>query len=470
MKLDRFVALTLTLGCGGGIVAASGSAAPAGPPNILVIYVDDLGFGDLGSYGHLQVRTPNLDRLAQQGLRLTSYYAPAPLCSPSRAALLTGRTNYRTGIESWIPQGQDVQLGTQEITIAELLKQRGYQTAIVGKWHLNGGLGLARHAQPSDQGFDHWLALHAFPIPHNRNPRNFYRNGEALGEVEGYTGPIVIDDAIDWLEHRDPEAPFFLYVATIEPHATIANPPDYDVMYSQYTRGVPDPFENGLPGPPTNLEARGPGEYWANVTYMDHQIGRLLDRIDALGLHDDTFVFFASDNGPVTTDWRHWWEVNIYGDTGGFRGRKADLYEGGIRVPAIVRWPGHVAAGSVSDEPVIGYDLLPTLASVVGFEVPSDRPIDGEDFSALFHGGTFGRRQPLYWEFNDDHGFHFALRDGNWKLLADEALERVELYDLGSDRFELFDLSTARPEVTASLLAKLRAIDQSVENDPFRPR
>lgn len=470
MRIPRSIPLTLALFSFAVAAAVAAAAEPTTPPNILVIYTDDLGYGDLGSYGHHTLRTPNIDRLASEGLRLTSYYAPSPLCSPSRASLLTGRTHYRTGIEDWIPIDQDVQLGPREVTIASLLKQRGYQTAIVGKWHLNGGLGLERHTQPNDHGFDHWLALHAYPIPHNRNPRNFHRNGKALGEIEGYTAPIVIDEAIEWLEKRDPEAPFFLYVATIEPHSTIANPPEFDAVYSRYTRGTPDPFVNGLPAPASNLEARGPGEYWANILYLDHQLGRLLDRLDALDLSDETFIILASDNGPVTTDWRHWWEINLYGDTGGLRGRKADLYEGGIRVPAIIRWPGHVEPGTVSDEPVIGYDLLPTLATIVGFDVPTDRPIDGEDFSPIFAGGEISRRQPLYWEFDDDQGFHFALRDGDWKLLADEGLDRIELYDLGSDRFEVIDRADVEPEVLAALLAKLRAIDQDVKNDPLRPR
>lgn len=457
-----------------------GSAAAESParPHIVIIYADDLGYGDLGVYGHNVVQTPNLDRLAEQGLRLTDYYAPSPLCSPSRAALLTGRTPFRTGIESWIPQDQDVQLGPGEVTLATLLRGVGYDTFLGGKWHLNGGLDVADHTQPDDHGFEHWLALHAFPVPHNRNPTNFYRNGVPLGEVEGYTADIVVDEAIGWLGDwvdeagSDPEAErrFFMYLAMIEPHSTIANPEELNDMYSAFTRGEPDPFVNGLPEPPDNLEARGPGEYWANITYMDAQLGRFLDTLDELGLAGDTLVFFASDNGPVTTAWRHWWEVNLYGSTGGLRGRKADLYEGGIREPAMIRWPGVIEAGRVSDAVLQGYDLLPTLASVAGYEVPADRPIDGEDFSAVLFDEPWQRRRPVYWEFADDQGFHFALRDGRWKLLADESLERVELYDLQQDRFELLDRADDRPEVVARLLRQLRAIDRSVEEDPLRLR
>lgn len=458
------VALTL-------VTAIRADESRSSLPNIVVIYADDLGYGDLGSYGHHTIKTPYLDQLASEGLKLTNFYAPSPLCSPSRAGLMTGRTPYRSGIKSWIPENTEVQLGRREVTIATLLKRQGYETFLGGKWHLNGGLGNKNHAQPEDHGFDHWLALHAFPIPHNRNPTNFYRNGKALGKVEGYTAQIVIDEAVEWLESRDGSKPLFLYLAMIEPHSTHANPDDFNAMYAELTRGTPNPIVNGLPEPPLHLlEARGPGEYYANITYMDFQLGRFLKALDEKGLRDSTLVFFASDNGPVTSVWRHWWEVNLYGSTGGLRGRKADLYEGGIREPAFIRWPGHIAPGSVSDAIVSGYDLLPTLAATIGFDLPEGRPIDGEDVSIIFDGGEFERARPLYWEFDDDQGFHYALRDGDWKVLADEKLERVELYNLIEDPYELVDRSTTHAEVLNSLLTKLREIAASVESDPLRPR
>ena len=439
------------------------------PPNILLIVADDLGYGDLGSYGHHTLKTPALDRLAREGLRFTSYYAASPLCSPSRAAMLTGRTPFRTGIESWIPENADVQLGRPETTLATLLRSRGYQTFLSGKWHLNGGLDVRRHAQPQDHGFDHWLAFHAFAIPHHRNPENFFRDGRPLGRLEGYAAQIVVDEAITWLESRRPDAPFFLYVALAEPHGTIASPESFTDLYSAFTRGRPDPFANGGPIP-ANLAARGPGEYYANVTHMDFQIGRLLDRLDRMGVREQTLVVFTSDNGPVTEDWRHWYEVNLYGSTGGLRGRKADLYEGGIRVPAIVRWPGHVAPGSETDTPAIGYDLLPTLAAAAGAAVPTDRPIDGEDLSAVLRGDPFTRRRPLYWEFEDDQGFHYALRDRSYKLIADRSLAKVRLYDLGRDRFEVDDRAAREPKQVDGLRARLRAFAADVAADPLRPR
>jgi len=443
--------------------------ASQAPPNILLIVADDLGYGDLSAYGHRVLKTPSIDRLAGEGLRFTSYYAASPLCSPSRAAMMTGRTPFRTGIESWIPPAADVQLDRRETTIATLLANRGYQTFLSGKWHLNGGLDEKRHAQPDDHGFQHWLAFHGWAIPHHRNPTNFFRDGVAVGEMQGFAANIVVDEAISWLDRRQQGKPFFLYVAFAEPHSTIANPDRFNAMYAAYTDGVPDPMANA-DVPPPNIAARGPGEYYANVAHMDDQTGRLLAHLDRLGLRDNTVVVFTSDNGPVTDDWRQWYEVNLYGSTGNLRGRKGDLYDGGIRVPAIVRWPGRVRPGGVTDAPAIGYDLLPTLAAIAGAPVPSDRPIDGEDLAPVLAGSPLERRRPLYWEFDDGYGFHFAIRDGRWKLLADRAFGKVRLFDLAADRFEVIDRSAAEPAVVARLTAQLRERHADVLADPLRPR
>jgi arylsulfatase A-like enzyme len=281
---------------------------------------------------------------------------------------------------------------------------------------------------------------------------------------------LSIDETLAWLkEHRaTSNAPFFVYLAPPEPHSMIASPPEYNARYAHLTTGEPEPFVNGA-GPTPELEARGPGEYYANVTWLDAQIGRVLDYLDDEGITGETLVFFASDNGPVTTDWRHWWEINLYGSTGGLRGRKADLWEGGIRVPAIVRWPGRVQAGATSDAILSGYDVLPTLASITGFDVPADRPIDGENFGPVLRGEDWQRQRPLYWEFDDDQGFHYALRSGRYKLLASEDLERLELYDLETDPFEVVEISAAEPETVERLLAELHEIRASVNQDPLRP-
>ena len=227
---------------------ADGFAAPQ--PNILLIYVDDLGYGDLGSYGHPVIKTPNVDSLAAEGLKFTNYYAPSALCSPSRAGLLTGRYPYRTGIKSWIPEDSGVYLRDDEITLAEVLKSVGYDTALMGKWHLNSDLGSDSEPQPTEQGFDAFYGHNAFQVPTNRNPTNLYRGKVALGEQDGYTAELYVNESINWLEKRDGDKPFFLYLSMAEPHTTIENPADYNGMYADFTNGEIVPIPNGL----TDLE------------------------------------------------------------------------------------------------------------------------------------------------------------------------------------------------------------------------
>lgn len=436
------------------------------PPNIVFLLADDLGYGDLSSYEHPFIQTPNLDQLANEGMRFTNFYSPSPLCSPSRAGFLTGRIPFRTGIESWIPQGEGIYLHKEEITIASLLRENGYQTYLSGKWHLNGGLEEAKHAQPQDHGFPDWLANHAFALPTHKDPNNFYRNGEAEGVMEGFCAQIVVDDAMTWLDRRDESKPFFLYLPFNEPHTEIASPDSFLQKYSDFTAGEVDL---------DSLYNRGPGEYYANINHLDYQIGRLLKRLDQLGLTENTLIIFTSDNGPVTTEWRHWWEVNMYGSTGGLRGRKADLFEGGIRVPCIIKYPGSDVAGKVVDTPLHGYDLFPTLCALTGIPAPTDRELDGVDFSPLLNGHSFTRSKPLFWAFHtrpgdNPEGYSFAIRDGDWKLITDQTLSKTLLYNLRKDPYEVRELSKAEPEKVRELLLQVREKVQSVYADPLLPR
>ena len=431
-----------------------GAASLAEQPNILLIYVDDLGFGDLGSYGHPVIRTPNIDGLAREGMTFNNYYAPSGLCSPSRAAVLTGRTPYRTGIKSWIPEDSGVFLKDEEITLAEVLKDEGYATALVGKWHLNSDLGSADEPQPTDQGFDYFYGHNAFQVPTNRNPANVYRGRELLPPQEGFTAQLYVDEAIDWLAERDAGQPFFLFLGMAEPHTPIENPDEYNAMYAQYTNGPIVPIPSGGPKIPVDLlVARGPGEYYANITYMDAQLGRLLQWLDREGLADNTIVVFTSDNGPVTSDWINWWETNAYGSTGGYRGRKHYLYEGGIRVPAIVRYPAMIEAASTSDELVLGTDLFVTLARLAGATVPDDRPIDGIDVREVLSGGQLPERT-VFWALDSVSDFEFVIRRGDWKLFIDREGNPQALYDLATDPLEFFDRSASEPGIVRDLMAQ----------------
>jgi arylsulfatase A-like enzyme len=456
-----FVALLLSLAC---------NAQTATQPNILLIYVDDLGFGDLGSYGHPVLQTPNIDALAADGLRLTSYYAPSALCSPSRAGLLTGRHPYRTGVESWIPHDSGVYLRDAEITLAEVLKDAGYDTAHIGKWHLNSDLGSTTEPQPTDQGFDYYYGHNAFQLPHNHNPTNIYRNKTALPAQDGYTADLYASEAIHWLNDRsDDDSPFFMYLSMAEPHTSFANPPEYNALYAEYSEGEVVPIPNGGDKPPKEmLIPRGPGEYYANITYMDAQLGRVLHWLHANNLDDNTVVVFSSDNGAVTSDWVNWWEVNAYGSTGGFRGRKHYLYEGGIRVPTVIRYPGVTEANSVSDEQVIGMDLFVTLANIGGGKVPDDRAIDGVDIQAIFSGGDLPERS-LFWALDSVSDNEFAVRSGSWKLFLNRDQNPTELYNLAEDPLEFFNLINEEAAKTEQLMEEAAKHLASIASDPLRP-
>jgi arylsulfatase A-like enzyme len=437
----------------------AGAASLAEQPNILLIYVDDLGFGDLGSYGHPVIRTPHIDGLAREGMTFTNYYAPSALCSPSRAAVLTGRTPYRTGIKSWIPENSGVFLRDEEVTLAEVLKAQGYATALVGKWHLNSDLGSNDEPQPTDQGFDYFYGHNAFQVPTNRNPANVYRDRELLPPQEGYTAQLYVDEAIGWLTEKDGDQPFFLFLGMAEPHTPIENPDEYNAMYAQYTNGPIVPIPSGGPEIPVDLLIpRGPGEYYANITYMDAQLGRLLQWLDREGLADNTVVVFTSDNGPVTSDWINWWETNAYGSTGGYRGRKHYLYEGGIRVPAIIRYPAMIEAASTSDELVVGTDLFVTLARLGGATVPDDRPIDGIDVREVFSGGKLPQRT-VFWALDSVSDLEFVIRRGDWKLFLDREGNPQALYDLATDPLEFFDRSAAEPDIVRDLVARFERLE-----------
>jgi arylsulfatase A-like enzyme len=445
------------------------SVAHAAQPNILLIYVDDLGYGDLGSYGHPVLKTPNIDALANDGLRLTNYYAPSALCSPSRAGLLTGRYPYRTGIKSWIPEGSDIYLHDGEITLAEILKSVGYATAHIGKWHLNSDLGSKTEPQPTDQGFDYFYGHNAFQIPTNRNPTNVFRNGVSLGMQKGYTADLYADESIAWLRNRDQEKPFFLYLSMAEPHTTFENPPEYNQMYADFTVGPIVPIESGSSElPKEKLVPRGPGEYYANIAYMDAQLGRVLQALADMGVEEDTVVVFSSDNGPVTSAWLQWYETNAYGDTGGLRGRKHFLYEGGIKVPTIIRYPGVTRPGSTSDELALGTDLFTTLVHIGGGEIPADRPIDGIDIAPVLIGESLPERA-VFWSLSSHGELEFAVRRGSWKLLLDRDHEPRELYNLAEDPLEFFNLLEDNEQTVQQLNMIFEDVLRSIENDPLRP-
>ncbi len=419
----------------------SSLSAAGETPNFVVFLVDDMGHGDLGCYGHPLIESPNLDRFATEGIRFSQCYSACSVCSPSRSAILTGRTPYRNGVWRWIPEGHDVHLRRSEITIASLLKGRGYDTCHVGKWHLNGHFNDPRHPQPNDHGFDHWLATQNNAAPNHVNPVNFVRNGKPMGEMKGASSVLIVEEAIGWLENRsDSDRPFFLNVWTHEPHLPIESQPKFMAPYAE----LDDP------------DLR---QHHGNVTQLDHAFGLLMKSLDKLGYRDNTLVIFTSDNGPEGDGIRG----RTRGSTGGLRGRKRHSHEGGIRVPGLMRWPGHIAPNRESDEPIIGSDIFTTLCAIVDIDIPSDRTIDGANFLPALDGKQIERSEPLYWRNHlAPEPYVVALRDGDWKIIGSSDLTQFELYNLREDRDETKDLASEHPKTFKAMKQALIQHDAAV--------
>ena len=414
------------------------------PTNFVVFLTDDLGWGDLACYGHPVIQTPNLDKFAKQGMRFTQSYSACGVCSPSRSSILTGRTPYRNGVWRWIPGGHQVHLRTSEITSAELLKAKGYETCHVGKWHLNGKFNSKDQPQPDDHGFDHWMATQNNAAPNHRNPKNFVRNRKEVGEMIGFSAPLVVKEGVRWLkEKRDPKKPFFLNVWTHEPHLPIESDPKFMELYKEF-------------------EDEGIRQHHGNVTQIDHAFGNLMKALEELGETENTFVIFTSDNGPEGNGLKG----RTRGSTGGLRERKRSSHEGGIRVPGIIRWPGQVPAGSTNRTPIIGSDVFSTILAIAGIPLPDDRTIDGVDIRPVFAEKELTRPVPLYWRNHLARAdIHVALRDGEWKILGNASLDKFQLYHIEKDWQEKFDLVLAKPEKLAEMKEKLLTVHAQVEKE-----
>jgi arylsulfatase A len=298
---------------------------------------------------------------------------------------------------------------------------------------------------PGDHGFEHWFSTQNNAQPSHRNPDNFVRNGEAVGALDGYSSTVIVDEAIRFLDSAGDD-PFLLFAWFHSPHEPVATAPSFQERYAS------EPEETKR-------------TYFGNVTQMDHETGRLMDALDSRGLRDDTFVLFTSDNGPETLN-RYRGAARSHGSPGPLRGMKLHLHEGGIRVPGILRWPGHSSPGTASAEPVNGTDVLPTLCALAGATIPDDRPIDGADITPIFRGRTPHRARPLYWRYDRALSTaKVAMRDGDWKILADESLGSFELYNLREDRLERQDLVQTQPEQAEAMARRLRAIHDEIAQE-----
>lgn len=407
-------------------------------PNIVVVLADDLGWGDTGTYGHPKTQTPNMDRLAAQGLKLTQCYSASGVCSPSRSAILTGRTPYRNGVWRHLSGHHEAHLRESEITYPELLKEIGYETCHVGKWHLlsKQQFDNPEFPQPNKQGYDYYMATHNNADASHHNPINFIRNGKQLGKIEGYSAQIVAGEAITWLENiRDPKQPFVLSVWFHEPHSPIATDPRFQKLY----------------------EGDQNSKYMGNVTQVDHALGMIMDALKRAGVENNTLLFFTSDNGPVP---------HYGGTSGGLRGNKRNSYEGGIRVPGLIRWPGHIKPGSISDEPIIGTDVFTSVLDIVDLPLPKDRTIDGASMLPVFSGKTIERKIPLFWRTHVSPGAdRVAMRLGDWKIIGNDLLTKFQLYHLKDDWKEENDLAGKMPEKTREMKKELKILWKNIESE-----
>jgi arylsulfatase A-like enzyme len=427
-------------------------------PNFVFIMADDMGPFDLGCYGQKLIRTPNIDRLAEQGMRFTDCYAGASVCAPSRSVLMTGQHTGHTRIRTnaSLRTGGRVSLTADDFTIAEMLKgpewrdrydeNRGYATGIFGKW----GLGEPdTPGLPNDHGFDEWFGFLNQQHAHGHYPDYLWRNktretlkGNLDNQRREYASDLFLREALYFIDRHRYE-PFFLYFTPTTPHAKF-EAPDLGEYANQ---SWPDEAKN----------------YAAMVTRMDSYVGRILAKLEETGLAANTVVFFTSDNGGQ-------FQFKPFATTGPFRAYKGSIYEGGTRVPMIVRWPGKVKAGAVSNHPWAFWDVMPTLADLAGVR-GMRRNIDGVSVVPTLLGKKQDAERHLYWEsFGDGGGFHQAVRKGKWKGVRHGIDGPLELYDLSTDVGEKKDVASGNPEVVRALEAWLRDCREESPEYPSRSR
>ncbi len=457
------------------------------PPNIIYMLADDLGYGELGAYGQTHIRTPHLDRMAAEGMKFTQHYAGSPVCAPSRGTLLTGfhtghaqvRDNFELG--GWTDEEERGQmpLDPGTFTIARMLKTVGYTTGAIGKWGL-GGPGST--GEPNLHGFDYFFGYLDQKQAHNYYPTHLWRNGERVALDNAYFSPhqklagdahdpaayemyagaeysldVMADDALRFIREHAGER-FFLYLAYTVPHLALQVPDSSLAEYEGQFDEVPYTGDRSyLPHP------KPKAAYAAMITRMDAHIGRIMALLVELRLDKQTLVMFSSDNG---TTYSAPVDATYFNSTSGLRGLKGSVYEGGIRVPMIARWPGVIRPGTSTDHVSAFWDLMPTLAELTGATVPDT--IDGISFlPALLGRDGQVEHDHLYWEYHGLWNGAQAVRMGNWKGVRlgghDRADAPIELYDLAADPSETADVAAAHPDV----VRRIRAIMQSRTESPI---
>ncbi|RKY06722.1 MAG: sulfatase [Planctomycetota bacterium] len=417
-------------GCAG---AARQASRGAGKPNIIIILADDLGYGDIGCYGNKTINTPNIDALAEGGLKFTDFHSNSPVCSPTRAAFLTGRYQQRCGVEGVVTAKghRDKGMPLAETTFAEVLKEAGYRTAMFGKWHV----GYHVRFNPVKQGFDEFVGYVSGNVDYISHIdqvgyKDWWKNTDEIDE-EGYTTDLITKHGMDFIE-RNKSKPFCLYLAHEAPHYPYQGRGDKPVR---------------VPGAPKAFGGRKDKAvaYKEMVEIMDEGIGRVVETVKRLGLERKTFIFFFSDNGATRL-----------GSNAPLRGFKGGIFEGGHRIPAVAYWPGKIRGGTITDQTAIGMDLFATMASVAGAPIPKGLKLDGVDLSpVLFKRKKLGERT-LFWRYKNQR----CVRRGPWKLVVAPANKKnaaaaVSLFNLDDDLAEANDLASVKPEITKELVEAL---------------
>ncbi len=401
-------------------------------PNIVFIFTDDLGYGDIGAFGATDIKTPNIDRLANEGIKFTSFLSASPVCSPSRAGLLTGRMPQRMGINAVFFPESFTGMDPEEVTFAEILKAKGYQTAAVGKWHL----GHMERFLPLNQGFDQY-----FGIPYSNDMASvvYLRNNEVeeFNVDQTYTTQKYTEEALTYIDKAS-GSPFLLYLAHNQPHVPIYASPDFQ---GKSNRGL----------------------YGDVIQEIDWSVGQILEKLEEKGILENTLIIFSSDNGP-------WLVMEDHGGSAGpLREGKQYTFEGGVRVPTVAMWKGKIAPGQVYESMATQMDWFPTFANIVGAEIPTDRIIDGRDLSSvLFENGIREESGFLYYFLEDQRGYQL----GDWKVkrpyvgfegsrgMKAVAAHDTLLFNLKNDPGETINLAKEHPEKLAQMM---RAMDLAVK-------
>jgi arylsulfatase A-like enzyme len=429
-------------------------------PNIVFIFIDDMGYGDLSVTGNTDVETPNIDRLATDGIRFTQFYVNSPICSPSRVAVTTGQYPARHLINSYLNRrernrARDMRdfLNPEAPAIARAFKQAGYATAHFGKWHMGGGRDVNDAPHPQAYGFDESLVSFEGLGDRILPPGNLSKQSEKLaqGEIRWVDKheqtPIYVDRSIDFIK-RNQTKPIYLHLWLNDVHDAHKPTEEMMVEYEQFSA---NPYVQ---------------KFYAVLVAMDREIGRLVDAIDEMGLAEDTLIVVTSDNGP--TAWPRYYKEGFEpaGSTAGFRGRKWSLYEGGIRMPLIARWPGRITPGALDETTVMAaIDLLPTFTAIAGVQAPPAE-YDGVDMSAALLGTPQQRNVPIYFEYGRDESYlrpgvesdqspNLAVRDGRWKLLVNADGTDLQLYDFEASTDERENVADQYPDVVKRLSEQL---------------